>query len=154
MFELHLPWHELVIRSAMLYGFVLFILRLANREGGTISPVDQVVLITVGDLVATAAVKNDDSLTAAFIAVATFVAIGWLVNIVAYRYKPVARALDGAPLVLVHNGEVKWDNMNKEKITMDELMQSVRLAGHASVSEIHVAMLEINGTISVISRPR
>jgi uncharacterized membrane protein YcaP (DUF421 family) len=154
MFELQLPWQELVVRCALLYAFVLFVLRLSNREGGTISPVDQVVLITVGDLVATAAVKNDDSLTAAFIAVATFVSIGWLVNTLIYKYKPIARVLDGAPLVLVHNGEVKWENMNKEKITMDELMEAVRSAGHASIGEIHVAMLEINGTISVISRPR
>jgi len=154
MFELQISWHELVMRSALLYGFILFIRRLSNREGGQISPVDQVVLITIGDLVASAAVKNDDSLTAAFIAVATFVGVGWMVNALIYKYKPLAKALEGAPLVLVHNGDVKWDNMKKEKVTMDELMEAVRSAGHASIADIHVAMLEINGTISVISRAR
>ncbi len=152
MFELQTPWYELVIRCTLLYCFILAVLRLANREGGQISPVDQVVLFTIGDLIATAAIKSDDSLAAAFIAMGTFVCLTFAVNSLAYRFKPVARALDGAPIVLVHNGEIKWENMNKEKITKDELMESVRKSGQVSIADVHVAMLEINGTISVISK--
>lgn len=153
MFELQTPWFELVIRCAILYVFVLTILRLTNREGGQISPVDQVVLFTIGDLIATAATKNDDSLLAAFIAMGTFVTLTYAVNALAYRFKQVGRALDGAPIVLVHNGEIKWDNMNKEKINKDELMSAIRQSGQASISDVHVAMLETNGSISVISKP-
>lgn len=152
MFELQTPWYELVIRCTLLYCFILTILRLANREGGQLSPVDQVVLFTVGDLIASAAIKNDDSLVAAFIAMSVFVGMSYLVNTLSYRFKPVAKALQGAPLVLVHNGEIKWDNMEKEKISKNELMESIRAAGHASIVNVQVAMLEANGTISVISR--
>ncbi len=152
MFELQTPWHELVLRCILLYVFVLAVLRLANREGGQISPVDQVVLFTIGDLIATAAIKSDDSLSAAFIAMGTFVILTYLVNTFAFRFKPVARVLDGAPIVLIHNGEIKWQNMKKEKITKDELMEAVRQSGQLSIADVHVAMLEINGSISVISK--
>jgi uncharacterized membrane protein YcaP (DUF421 family) len=81
-----------------------------------------------------------------------FVGMSYLVNTLSYRFKPVAKALQGAPLVLVHNGEIKWDNMEKEKISKNELMESIRAAGHASIVNVQVAMLEANGTISVISR--
>lgn len=152
MFELQLPWHELVIRCAVLYCFILLILRLSNREGGEISPVDQVILFTLGDLIASAAVKSDDSLSAAIIAMGTFVGMSYMVNVLSHRFKPVARALDGVPTILVHNGEIKWDNMKKEKITKDELMEAIRASGYASIGGIHVAMLETNGSISVIGR--
>lgn len=153
MFELQTPWHELVLRCALLYCFILTILRIANREGGQLSPVDQVVLFTVGDLIASAAIKNDDSLVAAFIAMSVFVGMSYIVNSLSYRFKPMAKALQGAPLVLVHNGEIKWENMEKEKISKGELMESIRSAGHLSIANVQVAMLETNGTISVISKP-
>jgi uncharacterized membrane protein YcaP (DUF421 family) len=153
MFELQTPLPELVLRCTLLYCFILAILRLANREGGQLSPVDQVVLFTVGDLIATAAIKNDDSLVAAFIAMSVFVGMSYVVNSLSYKFKPIAKTLQGAPLVLVHNGEIKWDNMEKEKISKNELMESIRAAGHLSVANVHVAMLEANGTISVISKP-
>ncbi|PZM83990.1 MAG: hypothetical protein DKT66_04940 [Candidatus Melainabacteria bacterium] len=153
MFELQTPWHELVLRCTLLFCFILTILRIANREGGQLSPVDQVVLFTVGDLIASAAIKNDDSLVAAFIAMSVFVGMSYIVNTLSYKFKPVAKALQGAPLVLVHNGEIKWENMEKEKISKGELMESVRSAGHLSLANVQVAMLETNGTISVISKP-
>ncbi len=152
MFELQIPWHELVFRCILLYGFILMILRLTNREGGQISAIDQVVLFTIGDLIAAAAVKSDDSISAAFLAMSTFVGMSYLVKFLTFRSKKLERVVEGGPCVLVHNGEILWKNMRQELITKEELMSAIRLSGSLSIANIHVAMVEPNGTISVIKR--
>lgn len=152
MFELQMPWYELIFRSTILYGFILLILRLTNREGGQISAIDQVVLFTIGDLIASAAVKNDDSLSAALIAMTTFVAMSYIVNFLTFKSKKLERVVEGGPCLLVHNGEILWRNMRKEMITKEELMSAIRQSGGLSIANIHVAMVEANGTISVINK--
>lgn len=152
MFELQIPWYELVFRSTLLYAFILLILRMTNREGGQTSAIDQVVLFTIGDLIASAAIKNDDSLTAAFIAMSTFVGMSYLVNYLKFKSRKLERIVEGGPCVLVHNGKINWENMGKEMITIKELMTAVRQAGSVSIANIHVAIVEANGTISVVEK--
>lgn len=76
MWELTVPWWEIVIRSTVLSLFTLLLIRLSNRGGGDLSATDLVLLITLGNIAASAALKSDDSISAAIISMASFVSIG------------------------------------------------------------------------------
>lgn len=150
MFELKEFWLDLVIRSAILYMAILIILRLRNRAGGQLSPIDQVTLIMLGELAANAATKSDDSVSAAMISMATFVGLSALMNFIAFKSKVGSRIIEGVPRVIVHNGKVNKEGMAEEGINQQELMEAVREAGLASIAQVRVAMVETNGKISVV----
>ncbi|MBA3858205.1 MAG: hypothetical protein C0507_14970 [Cyanobacteria bacterium PR.3.49] len=119
MWELKAFWLEIVMRSTILFVLVLF--RLRNRVGSEISPIDQVVLITVGNLTAAAAIKSDDSMSAAAIAITTFMGLTILMNYLAYKTKIASDLIEGVPKVLVHNGKISWENMKSELLETLEL---------------------------------
>ncbi len=152
MWELKESWLELVMRSSFLFVMVLLLLRLRNRGGGQISPLDQVVLFSIGDLIAGAAIKSDDSLLAALIAATTFVTLRESLNYLSFKNKSVSNVLEGTPKILAHNGNILWDNMRDERINEKELLEAVRQAGIVSLANVHAAILETNGQISVIEK--
>ncbi len=153
MWELTVPWWEIVLRSFLLSLFILILLRLTNRGGGEISGTDLVVLFTLGNLAASAAMKSDDSLTAAIISMSTFVATSTVINFLSYRIKFVDHVLEGDPKVLIHNGKVNQKTLAEEQLSHEDVMRAIRESGCLSIARVHVAMVETNGKISVIARP-
>ncbi len=152
MWELKESCFELVLRATLLYAMLLVLFRLKNRAGGEVSPIDQVVLFTIGDLVGTAAVNSDSSMAAAMIVTATFVGLSGIVGFVSFKSRKASRLIEGSPTILVHNGQILWKNMEKECVNRKELMEALREAGVASISRVHAAFMETNGQISVIER--
>ena len=150
MFELKEFWFDLVVRSAILYIVVLVVLRLRNRAGGQLSPVDQVTLIMLGDIAANATTRSDDSVSAAVIAMCTLAGLSMMMNYMAFKSKTASKLLEGLPRIIVHNGKVNEDGMAKEGVNRHELMEALREAGVASISQVRVAMVETNGKISVV----
>jgi uncharacterized membrane protein YcaP (DUF421 family) len=153
MWELKADWLELVVRSAILYGTMLFLFRLSKRQSGEVSPMDIVVLTTVGNLAASAALKSDDSVSAAMIAIATFVFLGIASEFATSRSRIASRLLEGKPTLLVHNGKYLSDALEKENIGKHDIMEAVRAAGLASIRQVHAAIIETNGKISVVGKP-
>lgn len=152
MWELKAQWLELIIRSAILYGTMLFLFRLSKRQSGELSPMDIVVLTTVGNLAASAALKSDDSVSAAMIAIATFIVLGIISEFLTGKSRLARRVLEGSPTLLVHNGKFLKDGMRKENVSESDILESVRAAGLASVLQVHAAVIETNGKISIIEK--
>ncbi|MBX3152045.1 DUF421 domain-containing protein [Candidatus Obscuribacterales bacterium] len=152
MWELQTHCLEIILRSAILYGTMLFLFRLSKRQSGELSPMDIVVLTTVGNLAASAALKSDDSVSAAMIAIATFVFLGIFSEFVTSNSRLGRRILEGTPTLLVHNGKFLEKGMNKENVCEADVMESIRAAGLASIQQVHAAIIETNGKISVIAK--
>jgi uncharacterized membrane protein YcaP (DUF421 family) len=71
------------------------------------------------------------------------------VSYATYRNKGLARLVEGRPQIIIHNGHVFRDVMQREKLTQSELEAALRQAGCASAVDVHFAILENNGKISV-----
>lgn len=112
---------------------------------------DIVVLTTVGNLAASAALKSDDSITAAMIAIATFVILGIISEFATGKSRLARRILEGSPTLLIHNGRFLETGMQKENVSKADVMESIRAAGLASILDVHAAIIETNGKISVIA---
>ncbi|BDU73771.1 DUF421 domain-containing protein [Mesoterricola silvestris] len=149
------PWWEFVLRAILVYGFLLVILRLTGkRQVGQLSPFDLVLLLVLSNAVQNSMNGGDNTVSAGFILAGTLVAVNALVSWLTYRSKKVQKIVEGNPLVLIHNGKVVPSMLASEEVTQHELMAALRAAGLGSVEEVHVAILETNGHISVIPRPR
>jgi len=153
LWKLGQPWWEFALRAVLVYGFLLVILRLTGkRQVGQLSPFDLVLLLILSNAVQNSMNAGDNTVAAGFILAGTLVGLNSLVSWLTYRSKKVQRFVEGNPLVLVHNGKVVQSVLESEEVTQHELMAALRAAGLSSLEEVHMAILETNGHISVIPK--
>ncbi len=142
---------EIVLRTVVVYTVMLIGIRLTGkREVGQMTPFDLVMVLLIANAVQNSMVGPDVSLNGGLVSAVTLLALNALVTRAVWRYKKVRRWVEGSPTLLVHNGLVLKDHLAKERLTLDDLRQVLREHGVASVSDVKVAVLEVDGTVSVL----
>lgn len=147
------PWWELILRGVIVYVFLIALLRMTGkRQIGQMAPFDLVLLLVLSNAVQNAMNGGDNSLIAGGISAVALVGTNWVVGLITYRSKRMEGLVEGRPEVLIHNGKLFEKAMAHTMITHHELMTALRKAGCASVEEVRTAMLETDGSISVIPK--
>lgn len=153
MLNLTIPWYELAARAAIVYVFLLFLLRISGkRQVGQLAPFDLVLLLVLSNAVQNSMNGGDASLIGGMISATTLVALNYLTGVATYRSKKLEAIIEGHPQVLIHNGKLLEQVMAGAQLTHHELHAALRQSGCTSVEEVHSAILENNGTISVVPR--
>jgi uncharacterized membrane protein YcaP (DUF421 family) len=141
----------IVVRTFVVYAVLIGGLRIfGKRELGQMTPFDLVVILTVSNAVQNAMIGTDVSLTGATVSVATLLLTNWLFNQLGFRSARLRKLFLGQPRLLVHNGEVLQDNMRREGLDEDDIIMAAREHGFDKMADIGEAMLELDGTISII----
>ena len=147
------PWWELIVRGAAVYVFLIILLRLTGkRQVGQLAPFDLVLLLVLSNAVQNSMNAGDNSLIGGLISAATLVLLNYLVGFATYRSKRIEEIIEGRPQVLIHNGQLYNEVMASAQLTHHELTAALRQAGCSCVEEVHSAVLENNGSISVLTR--
>jgi uncharacterized membrane protein YcaP (DUF421 family) len=145
---------EKIVRSAVIYLFLLLAFRFSGkRQIGQLTPFDLVVLLVISNVLQNAIIGPDNSVGGGLIGAVVILALNALVVEVTFRSKRARRVLEASPTVLIHNGRVLHESLNRERITLEDLHAAMRRAGILDVSHVRVAVLEENGGISVIPHP-
>lgn len=154
MWNVTLPWWEFVVRGVIVYGFLIVLLRVTGkRQVGQLAPFDLVLLLVLSNAVQNSMNGGDNSVIGGLISAATLVGVNYLVGFAAFRSKRLERIIEGRPEVLIHNGILYEDVMARAQLTHHELHAALRRNGCLTVEEVHSAVLENNGSISVTRRP-
>lgn len=143
---------ETVLRVVIIYVLLLVGLRIiGKRELGELSPFDFVTLILIPEIVSQSLLREDYSLTNAFIGISTLMCLLVANSTLSYLSEPFRRATEGDPVVLVHNGRLIQRNMDRQRVAADEIMAEARKAGVEDLSMIRWAILETDGRIGIVS---
>ena len=153
LFDLSIPWWEIVLRGTVVYFALLVLLRLSGkRTVGQFTPFDLLVLVLLGDAMQGSMIAGDQSLPGGIILVVTLLGwnkiVGWLTS----RSRRLERAVEGKPVVLARNGHVYGDALDRCNLNIDDLQEAMRNADCGSISRIRMAMLEKDGKISVVTK--
>jgi uncharacterized membrane protein YcaP (DUF421 family) len=145
---------DAVIRAAIVYAFLLAVLRISGKRTlAQITTFDFVLLLIISEAAQQALVSNDNSMINAAILVTTLVGMNILISVLKQRSKLVERVLEGLPLVIVADGKPLRERMDKARVDMDDIMDAAREAhGLESLEQIKHAVLERSGQISIIPR--
>ncbi|MCY7280735.1 MAG: DUF421 domain-containing protein [Sphingomonas bacterium] len=144
---------DIVLRASAIFLLLFLLLRLfGKRQLGQMTPFEFVGLVVLGDFVQQAITHNDYSVTAAVLAVTTFgfwsLVLGW----VSYRSDTMRRLLEGQPRILIQDGKLLDQVLQRDKITEAEVLSEMRLAGSAQLDEVQWGILEPSGKISFLKR--
>jgi uncharacterized membrane protein YcaP (DUF421 family) len=153
MFHLGLPVIEKILRPMVVYGFLIVGLRLAGkRELAQLNPFDLVVLLTLSNTVQNAIIGDDNSVTGGLLGAATLLVINYFVVRFLYRHQELDHLIEGDSDVLIENGQIKRDRLQKELITLPELETAAHKQGFASLAEVERAVIEPGGTLSFLGK--
>lgn len=142
---------EIVLRSSIVYLAIISGLRLLGRQHlGQITINDFVLILLISNSVQNAMVGNNTSLTGGLIAAASLIILNYVISALIFKSPQIRKLLLGEQIILIYNGNFQEDNLNKVQITHDELLSIIREHGSENVKYIHSAILETDGTISVI----
>ncbi|MGD0765209.1 MAG: YetF domain-containing protein [Dehalococcoidia bacterium] len=151
MFHLQISGWSIAARTAIIYLALLFGLRLAGkREMGQMTPFDLVVILLVANAVQNAMVGPDNSVTGGLIAAAVLIGGNYAVANVRERLPWLRRAIEGHPALLIHDGAFLSENLRREGIDVDEVMMAIREHGIDEVKDVRTAVLETDGSISIV----
>jgi uncharacterized membrane protein YcaP (DUF421 family) len=145
------PFWEIIVRTTVVYLVILVGLRLAGkREIGQLTVFDLVVLLLISNAVQNAMVGQDASLTGGIIAAVVLLILNALVSLLRLRSVRLRRLVEGSPTVLILHGEVIEDHMRREGLDADTLEAALREHGVAKIGDVEMAVLETDGSISVV----
>lgn len=143
----------IAVRTAIVFVLVLIGLRLTGkRQAGELNVRDMMLVLILANAVQNAMTNGNGRLTVALVSSATLLLLGWLLAYLLSR-KPHWEGLAvGEPVVVVENGRPIRRVMRAEGVSQDELMAAIRQQGVLQLADVKLAVLEIDGSISVIPR--
>ncbi|MBZ5713378.1 DUF421 domain-containing protein [Nannocystis pusilla] len=145
---------DTVIRVVVVYLLVMACMRMmGKREFGQLSPAELVTLLIIPEIVSPALVRDDPSLTNALVGATTLFSLVFLVSLAMHHIKPLERAISGEPTLLVRRGRFLVGNMNRERISPDEIYSEMHKVGLHRIDQVQWVVLEPDGKLAVIPRP-
>jgi uncharacterized membrane protein YcaP (DUF421 family) len=143
-----------VLRSVVVYAAILLGFRIAGkRHLSQLSLPDFALILLISNAVQNAMVGNDTSLVGGLVAAGALLAANMLLTIFIRRSKTTREAFIGEPKLLVRNSKPVQSALDSENLTEDDILEAIREHGFDSLKDVRTAILENDGSISIIPYP-
>ena len=145
---------EVVIRSFVMFLTILFSLRILGKQSITqLSIFELGVIIGLGSAAGDPMFYKDVGLLPGMMVFLVVVSLYRLVTYIINRGEKIERLLEGEPVYLIEDGKLNCSNFEKELIAHDELFAQLRINSVSHLGQIKLAILEINGSVSLYYYP-
>jgi uncharacterized membrane protein YcaP (DUF421 family) len=143
-----------VLRGLAVFITLLLVFRIAGKRTlHETTTFDFVLILIIAETVQQAMIDNDSSYTNALVLISTLIGVNVLFSVLKQRFRWFAKLTEGTPVVLIENGTVHRDRMEKERVDDDDVLNAAREShGLRNMSEVESAVMERSGTISVLPR--
>ncbi len=142
---------SILIRTAIIYMLLLLSLRLmGRREIGQLDASDLVSTLLISELAAIPIDDPDIPLMNAVLPILFILSVEVILSTIKNHSLRLSRTIDGGPSFLIYKGRLLQEALRENRISLSELLCSLRTQGVGNVSEVEYALLEQNGTISVL----
>jgi uncharacterized membrane protein YcaP (DUF421 family) len=146
------PYVEICLRAIAVYAFIIIAIRIfGKKELAQLSVIDLVFILLISNAVQNAMVGPDTSLAGGIVAALVLFIVNFLLKKVLFTNEKLSHLLQGQAILLIYNGKVQSENMHHAEITLFELEAAVREHGVKDIQNVDLAMLEVDGNISVVS---
>lgn len=141
----------IMARTSIIYVLVLVGIRLTGkREVGQMTPFDLTLLLLLSNSVQNAMTGPDNSLIGGVVAAGVLLILNYVLAEVSGMNRRFRSVIQGSPTLLIHNGQLITAHCAKEHVSPDEVQRALREHGVANMSEVALAVLEVDGSISVL----
>ncbi|MBV8782200.1 MAG: DUF421 domain-containing protein [Phycisphaerae bacterium] len=153
MFVLPVSVLEKVLRTIAVYVFLIVGLRIAGkRELAQLNPLDLIVLLLLSNTVQNAIIGDDNSVTGGVIGAGTLLIVNYCVVRVVHRSRKLQRIIEGRRDVLIKNGEIRSEHLDRELISRADLRSAALKQGISSLDDVETCVLEPTGALSFVEK--
>ncbi|MGP0575424.1 DUF421 domain-containing protein [Paenibacillus peoriae] len=144
-------WAEVAIRTLMAVAILFLITKiLGKRQVSQLSLFEYITGITIGNLAATIPMERESTWYLGLIALSVWVLTTLGIEYLQIKSKKIRDITDGRTTILIKDGKILEDNLRKERLTLDELMEQLRSKNVFKVSDVEFALMETSGEINVL----
>jgi uncharacterized membrane protein YcaP (DUF421 family) len=122
-----------------------------KKELSQLNTADVILILLISNSVQNAMVGNNVSLLGGLAAAAVLFIINFTLKKSMFMFPKFRAFIQEKPEILIHNGQMYFKTLSKLNITSNELKEAIREHGIEHFSDVKLAMLEIDGNISIIS---
>lgn len=143
---------HIIVRCLAVYFFVIVAIRVfGKKELAQLTVVDLVFILLISNSVQNAMVGPDTSLSGGIVAAVSLFVINFILKKILYKSARANELLQGKAVLLIYKGKLQYHNLETAQISIAEIEAAVREHGVEDCSYVDLAMLEVDGNISVVS---
>lgn len=143
-----------LIRTSVLYIFVIAIMRMmGKRQIGELQPTELVVTLLLSEIIAIPMQDNDISLVSAIVPVLVLVGFEILISVIGLKSVKIRSLMQGNSIIIIRDGKLDLKKIKELRFTIDDILEALRQKDIFDISKVQYAVVETNGTISVMLKP-
>lgn len=141
------------VRTIMCYTVLVISLRImGKREIGQLSLFDLIILLSIADIMVVGIEKYEQKFIYVLFPVILLTLLQKLVAFIMLKIPKTRKLMDGKPTIIVLNGKLLKEEMNKQSYNIEDLLLQLRTQGIFTLDDVFFAVLETNGKLSVIKK--
>ena len=142
------------IRTVIIYIFIIAAIRvMGKRQLGELQPAELVVTLLISDLAAVPMQESGMPLLDGVIPILVLVAMELLFSGLMLKVPFFYRLISGRPMVVIDNGKLDQQALKRMRVTIGDLVESLREQNVFDIEQIQYAIAETNGKISILLKP-
>ena len=143
---------QIILSSIAVYIFIIVAIRLfGKKELSQLSVIDLVFILLISNAVQNAMVGPNTTLQGGLVAAGALFVTNFIFKQLLYRFPKFSNIIQGESLLMIYKGKLNIQNAATAKLTMDEIMEVLREHGVDRIEAVDLAVLEVDGNISVLS---
>ena len=136
-----------IIRTAIIYAVIIFAMRLmGKKQAAQLQPYELVVTLIISDVVSTPMDSPAVPLSSGLVPALTLMLLYYLFSVISLKFRGFRTFISGTPSIMILRGKLNEEEIRKVKYLMEQL----RISGYTNIADIHYAVLETNGQLSVM----
>ncbi|WP_053954690.1 YetF domain-containing protein [Inediibacterium massiliense] len=144
----------ILVRTLLLYIFVLIALRLMGKgQLSEMQPFELVIILMIAELASLPMEETGVPLINGFIAISTLLFLQVTISYLNLKSEKIRRLICGKPSILINHGKINEKELKRLRITINDLVEQLRIKDYANMADVEFAILETNGDLSVIPKP-
>lgn len=142
----------IALRSVAVYLFIVLAIRIfGKKELAQLSVVDLVFILLISNSVQNAMVGDNSTLLGGLVAATSLFVVNMILKNILFKSREISEIFQGNPLLLIYHGKELTKHLKLAQISHEELAAAVREHGVEKISQVDLAVLEVDGNISVLS---
>lgn len=140
-----------VVRSIILYLVIVIGIRLLGKhQVSELEPAEFVLALIIADVASVPMQDYGIPLLMGVIPIITLLCLSMILSVLTLKSLKIRALLAGVPSVLIQNGRVNQKELRRTRMTLDEVLEELRLQGYTDLSAVRYAVLETNGQLSIL----
>ncbi|AUN14908.1 hypothetical protein DUF421 [[Clostridium] sordellii] len=143
-----------LIRSILLYIAVLIALRVMGKgEIAEMNSFDLVITLLIAEVAAIPMQNNEIPIVYGIASITGLVFMQIIISYLTLKFRSVRLIFNGKPAILIDKGKINYSELKAERVTMDELLEQLRIQGYFNLKDVYYAILETDGNLSIVPTP-